>query len=493
MSINEEKWIAHRDATQAEFDKFNEGQTPENKITVRSPFTTELPNVKFLDKKEKPYKGKNGEPDGVNVYQPIKGVDSQGSEITWKVQLPTAIAPRGYCTIKHDKGELDAIPIVLSMENPDQRLFIEQYDAKMTESAYRLVMSNPSMYSKNLASMKPIKEFTETVLSSADYKMGKMMIGMIMAQLIRKHTVNKVEVEGSPLRNMFLTPLDYKDPEKPNDPPSQMRISWKHTPGVPAVPIGLRQLYDICEGIKRDGTGKVISQKRMGFQCSGELSVSRFNIGIKLNCKSMCTALTIYTFFESKFKDSQAEKHAYVDEYVALSDMENSMNPYILEMLAGLSTTSAPAVVTASVPSGNSFNPSGVDSGSNTLPDVGGMSFLGAITAETTTVVQPVISSTVQPVSVTTPFGASSPNAGLASVIANASQVNPMQQQPSTMVPPSFGGASQFGGMPPPAFTSNGMASTSNMPPVFGMTPMSGDRLSGFNPTMIPTQVSGTI
>lgn len=491
MSINEEKWIAHRDATQAEFDKFNEGETPENRIVVRSPFTTELPSVKFLDKKEKPYKGKAGNPDGINVFQPIKGIDSQGSEITWKAQLPTVIAPRGYCTIKHDKGELNAIPIVLSLNNPDHKLFIDEYETKVTEPAYRMVMGNPGMYATSLSSLKPIKDFSESVIISEQYKMNRMMIGMIMAQLIRKPKINKIIIEDSHLRNMFLTPLDFKDPEKPNEAPNQMRISWKHSPGVPAVPIGLVQLYDLCDGKKIDENGKVLSQKRLGFQCSPELTISKFNIGIKLNPKSLCTALTIFIFFESKFTDSQAGKHSYVDEYLTLDEMSNTMNPYVLEMLAGLSTAEA-TVVSSNIPTGNTFNPSGVETGSNSsINDIGDKSFLKSIATEGNQSTSP---SSPPSIPIATPIGDSSHNETHANVFNNSTSVTPMNQQSTGMIPPAFnGGSSQFGVMPPPVFNPNTISSSNGMPPPFGAPSMTGDRLGSFNPGMINVQQSGTI
>ena len=247
-------------------------------------------------------------------------------------------------------------------------------------------MQQPSLY--GFPSMKPAPAITPEYMNSTTYQINKGMIGVAMSQLIRNHTINKVEVEGSSLKNMFLAPLDFHDPKKPNEPPSQMRISYKHTPGVPAEPIGLRQLFDICEGYNKDANGKILNQKRLGFQCSGEIYVSKFNIGTKLSCKSHCTALTIFNFFESKFKDSQAEKHAYVDENVTLEEMNNEMTSSVLEILKGLATSTP-----TQAPAGNSFNPSGVDNGiTNNLTQVGDNSLLNNI--QTTPVVQETVNTT---------------------------------------------------------------------------------------------------
>lgn len=501
MSINEELFNQHRDATKDEFDKWNNEQKDDMKIIVRSPFTTELPKAKFGEIQRKPYKGKNGQPDGTNVYEPIKGVDSQGTEISWKVQLPTAVAPRGYCLIKHEKGEMKAIPLVLDMGNPDHRLFYNEYQAKMTDESFHHVMMNPSVYGQGFASMKAIKEFTPAVLASQTYTTNRIMIDMVMAKLIRNYAVKKVEVEGSPIKNMFLTPLDFKDPEKPNEPPSQMRISYKHRPGVPAIPIKLQELWDLCEGIKKDENGMVISKKPVGFQCSGEISVNRFNIGIKLNCKATCTALTIYNFFESKFKDSQEVKHSYVDENMALDQMNDAMSGYIIDMLSGLSSSSNSVITKADIPSGNSFNPSGVEfSGTNSTASASAPGFLETANAlqGTHVIAQHVTTSNAPIVTATVISPSDSKNTD---TLSHVETFSPMTQQSSSSLPPSFGVASgmppaynggqqQSFGMPPPS--ANGMPPSfgAGMQPSFGMppssAPMSGDRMSQFNNSMIP-------
>lgn len=505
MSINEELFNQHCAATKEEFDKWNDEQKDEMKIIVRSPFTTELPKAKFGDILKKPYKGKNGQPDGTNVYEPIKGLDSQGTEVSWKVQLPTAVAPRGYTLIKHEKGEMKAIPLALDMGNPDHRLFYDEYQAKMTNEAYHHVMMNPSVYGAGFGSMKPIKEFTPAVIASPTYITNRIMIDMVMAKLIRNYAIKKVEVEGSPIKNMFLTPLDYKDPEKPNEPPAQMRISYKYKPGVPAIPIKLDELWDLCEGIKKDENGMIISKKPTGFQCSGEISVNRFNIGIKLNCKATCTALTIYSFFESKFKDSQEVKHTYVDENITLKNMNDAMSDYIIDMLNGLSSSNNNVNPKTDIPSGDSFNPSGIDlsdKSPNMTPSTPGFLETANAIQSTNAVAQSVATSSA-PIATATVI--SSNDEKLPGTSSPSESFSPMNQQGgSSMLPPSFGvasgmppsfntGVNQSFGMPPPS--SNGMPPPFNtgMNQSFGMPPpsaplMSGDRMNQFNNSMIPTQ-----
>lgn len=490
MPVNEEKWIAHCEATKAEYDKWNEEQLPENKILVRSPFDVELPNIKLLAKKEDPYEAKNGQAAGINVYQPVKAVDSQGTETAWKIQLPTANAPRGYCTIKHDKGEMKVIPIVLDTRNPDHRCFINQYEDKMMTPIIRAIMETPSFYGNALAAIKPISksDFSQETLNSVAYQVNMGVLSSVLTRLIRKPNISKGIVdEKSLLRNMFLNPLNYRDQNKPNEPPVECRISWKRAPLEPPISIGLNQLYDLCEGIKRDETGKKISQKAMGFQCSPELSVSKINIGVKISCKTTCTALTIYTFFESKIKDSQAEKHAYVDEHVSADIFKNSMNDYISEMLKGLSTTEEEVKKS---PVGNSFNPFADTTNLTEIPEG---SLLATITptplpvatvAPTNPAPIPVATIISQPAPTNptpVPVGAKSPNEALNHILNTA----PPVQQNFNMIPPAIN-QSTFPGMPPPpAFP------TSGMPPPFNMQTMSGDRINSFNPSMIPVQNSG--
>lgn len=442
-----EKFNTHIHATEEEFRRWNDAQPEERKIYTRLPFDVEFPQIKFGNHDRKPYKGKNGEADGFNKFQKIKATDSQGSELSYRIQVPSVVAPRGFGTIKTDNGSLDAILVVFDVNNPDHKLFLDNIEKDVIVPVTHEIMKAPGSY--GMQGIKTFQNFDEKVLNSEQYRDNRIAIRSKMSKLINFPKKSKdVFDDESPLRTMFLNPLNYVNPEKPDEHPAEMKISLKLVRGQPARAITLKQLYDLCEGIKKDANGKIISQQRLGFKCSPEIVFTKINNGSKPSIKATCTAITITNFQKSIVKDTQAEKHAYVDEYGVLDNFTNSMNPYIEEMLAGLSSSEETTHTT-----------------SNVNLDVGENSLLAKVIQEP---IQPEQNSTQEQNFALPPMSIPS--------IPQMTPIMPMQQQEINMVPTNFMGMQGMPQIPP-------------MPPMnqqFNMSAMTSDRLNSFNPNMIP-------
>lgn len=501
MSTDLEKFITHRDATADEFNAWNEKQLPTRKIMNRLPFTVAWPTVKFSEGIEKkPYTDKlDPSKSGVNSFKKLKAIDSQGSEVSYKVQLPSVIAPRGFAESKTDNGMIKSLLIVFDMENPDHKLTCNNIDKHITTPACHEIMKAPGVF--GMSELKQILVVDESVLSDPNpmspYKMNMMLIKAKMSKVVSLPKKDKnTYIEDSPLRTMFLNPLYWQDPEKPNEPPNEMGVSLKLTPGVPATPITPIQFFKLCEG-KVYKEAKVISQKRLGCECAPEAIFSKLNIGSKPSTKTTCTNVTVTRFQEAPKSDTQAEKQTYMDENGILDEFTSQLN--LEELLAGLSTGNV-APSSATVLPGNSFNPMGIDSG---LPEgvstnTTGGSFVASVTQTTTQTPQQILTHQSQNNQPPLNFnqGAGSPQVFQQQwqQPLQQLQVNPMQQQ--------FGGAGlsqqPFNNVQLPVSTPFNQFPSQlpqmNSMPSLNMSGGLGDRLGNFQPNMIPTNnVGGSI
>lgn len=358
-----EKFITYRDTTAAEFNAWNEKQPETRKIKNRLPFTLEYPTVKFLPLDKKDYIDKDGK-SGVNKFHKMKAIDSQGSEVGYKVQLPSVIAPRGYALSKGDNGEIMSILIVFDLENPDHKLTCDNIDKMIVEPVCHEIMKAPGAFS--MSSVPTIQTIDENIKTSDKYKMALMLIKGSISKIINLPKINKTTYdENSTLRTMFLNPLEWTNPEKPTDPPMQMLVSLKLYPGVPATPISPNDFAKLCEGKIYDAKGKVISQKRLGCECSPEVVFSKLNIGSKVSAKKMCTAVTVTRFQEAPKTDTQLDKQNYMDQHGVIDEFSSQFNlDEILASIrsAGSSDLTQTQTPTTLIPQGNTFNPMGIDS-----------------------------------------------------------------------------------------------------------------------------------
>ena len=488
MSTNLEIFIDHAKNTQAQFDAWVEKQPATRKITNRLPFTVVWPTIKFAEGIEKkPYINKSDpSKSGVTVFKKIKGTDSQGSEVSYKIQLPSVIAPRGFGESKTDSGLIKSLLIVFDLENPDHKITCDNFDARITIPACHEIMRAPGIFS--MPEVKQFTSFDETVLADPKYAMNMMLIKAKMAKIINFPKKDKnTYIEDSPLRTMFLNPLYYQDPEKMNEPPAEMFVSLKLTPGVPATPIKPSQFFQICEGkIFKDG--KMIGQKRLGCECSPEIVFSKLNIGSKPSTKFTCTAVTVTRFQEAPKNDTQLEKQNYMDENGVMDEFTNNLN--LEELLAGLSTGNIePQTVT--VPAGNNFNPMGIDSG---LPEGGstnGGSLVASIQQSQQTPQQVMQQQQQQSNQQSLNFqqGAASPQQFQQQQWQQPQQqsVNPMQQQFG-----GVGGVQQpFNNLQPAPVPLAFNSFPPQVPQISGLPSLNmssglGDRLSNFQSNMIP-------
>lgn len=470
--INIEEYNAHAAATESAFLEYNAKQkeTEPDYELARFCFSTSLQNIKYEDFVKKPYKGKNGQSDGTNVYHPVKGIDSQGNEGTWKAQLPTVLAPKGYCNIKHDNGTLQTIPIVLDMRNPDHKLFYDEFQTKIMKPLIKLICTTPQNY-KAMANAK--YKFVDGQAYENDplYTQAANLALATVSLPIRDYAIRKVPVEGSPLKNMFINPLNWFDETKPDEPPSKMRITFLPSPTATPIPITLDELWDISEGLIRDENGVVIKKKPIGFQCSPEIYINKLNVGVKVSYKVVCSSITIFKFFESKVNDTQAVKVQYAAENLTEEQLHGSMNSYVIDLINSKKTVGQGIQQPTEYKAEKNFSPNG-DSTQVPSNNTSAGDSLVNVLSEKSAATAAVEETTVSPLFAQQAQQAATPM---------PSFVPPMNQgMPSFTATPSMNQAMQFqqGGM-------SGMPSFA--PP--NMVPnMNGDRLSQFTPSAIPMQ-----
>lgn len=361
MSTDLETFYEYLSASTEEFNAWNERQPDNKKIFNRLPFTVRFKQVK-LDKIDTiDYVDKDGKP-GKNKFRKFKMIDTQGCETSAKAQSPSVIAPRGYCTIKTDNGDLKAIPVLYDLQNPDHRIFIDNIDDSITRAAVHEIMKEPGAYGPSFSTITAITDFNETVCSSREYEMSNMIIRASISKVVNYVKLNKTTYDKtSSERTIFLNPLFYQNREKPNDAPIEMSISVKTTPGEPAIPISMSMLHDICAGKIFPGG------ENHGFECSPEISFIKLNIGSKISTKTSCTAITITRFFIAPKNNTQETKLKYIDERGVVDQYTSGLGN-MHELLAGLKYTITPNVINSTMgeynPMGNSSLPPPIENNS---------------------------------------------------------------------------------------------------------------------------------
>lgn len=469
MSTDLERFIMHRDSTKDEFDSWNEKQPDSRKIRNRLPFTVVWPTAKFSDGIEKkPYiDKKDPTKSGVNSFKKLKATDSQGSETSYRVQLPSVIAPRGLAESKTDSGLIKSLLIVFDLENPDHKITCDNFDKHISIPACHEIMKSPGIFS--MPEVKQFLSFDESTFTDVDkakYAMNMMLIKAKMSKVINLPKKDKnTYIEDSPLRTMFLNPLYYQNPEKTNEPPSEMIVSFKLTPGQPAIAIKPDQFFLLCEGkVVKDG--KMVDQKRLGCECAPEVIFTKLNIGSKPSTKSTCTAVTVTRLQEAPRNDTQSEKQNYMDTNGCIDEFTNQLN--LEELLAGLSTgnltTNSSTVIT-----GNSFNPMGID---NNLPTSIGN---GIGTVENSLIGSFQKTQTPQEI-----LYQQSSN--------NQQSLNNQQSSLFSSFPTQLNNTSLSNSNQSMSFSS--FPSQINNIPSLNLSNSNDDRLSNFQPSMIPTSTS---
>lgn len=315
-----------------EFNKWSDSiakEDEEKRIKMRLPFTITAPKVKFNDLEKKPFIDKKDGKSGTNLFKKFKFINSQGVESYPKLQLPSIIAGRGYCTLKTDKGEFKCIPVTFDLRNPDHKAFCEVIDSLYRDAIHE-IMKKPGDFGKVC---KSFPEITPDVLKSKEYEKVFDNILESMSRLLNFPKVNGDFDLDSHYRTMFLTPQFYQNPEKLQDPPVEMKVFIKAAPGEPPFQMSPSELYRICEGFEGyTEDGKEIKGDCKGFECSPEISFTKLNAGSKISLTNNCTAITITRFQAAKKVNSQENKSKYIDdhgvadEYTANVNLENLRN-----------------------------------------------------------------------------------------------------------------------------------------------------------------------
>lgn len=387
MTTDLEKYLRFRNNTEEAFNQWNDKQPDNRKIHNRLPFSVEFLKVKFSEGFEKKaYVGKDGKP-GNAVFKKIKHISPQGGEVSAKVQSPSVIAPRGYCNVKTDSGEIKSIICVYDTENPEHKRFIDNIENDITTPAIHEIIKYPGTF--GFQEFPPIETLNEQVMQSELYKSAVSSVRTKMAKIVNRIKINKNTVDfSSPLRTVFFSPLYFKDPEKPNDPPVEMAVYLKTVPGQPARVITPSQLFQICEGYEPkevveivDGVSKsvikMVKGSAKGMECSPEGNFGKLTT--KPSTKLTCTSITITRFQIAPKNNTQEGKLKYVDEYGVEDTFTSQMN--MDSLLEGLSNALPGVSSNGQVPVGNTFNPMGVDAGVSNPPTIGSSSLIAAAQA----------------------------------------------------------------------------------------------------------------
>lgn len=366
MTTNLETFEQWRVSTQDEFNAWNDAQPETRKIRIRLPWTVNFPDVKFLGFDKKPYTDKTTGKSGVNIFKRMRYINSQGTESAYKVQSPTVISPRGYCTIKTEKGDFKTILVTYDRGNPDHRRYTDNIDEKISKAAVHEILKTPADFG---VQETPIPVVTEEIRGTKEYEMAVYSVTKNLAKILNLPKLAGGFDTKSPLRTVFLTPSFYQELDKDGNPmggPSEMTVWIKTDPLSPAQEITPEQLYLICDGFLEIKDGKVIKGDKKGFECSPEINFCKLNAGSKPSTKTTCTAITITRFQAAPKSNSQEEKLKYL-EANAVAD-EYSMNMNMENLLMGLkSSCGVTSKGIPSIPNGT-YNPMDVNSGSSQLP-----------------------------------------------------------------------------------------------------------------------------
>lgn len=394
MSTNLEVFEQWKQSSQERFDIWNDKQPETRKIHVRLPFSVRFPKIKFTDFDRKPYIDKKTGVSGTNVFKRMKISNSQGQDVAAKIQSPTVISPRGYTLLKTSKGEFKTILVVYDLENPDHEIFCNSIENDITLPAMHEILKTPGDFG---IQESPFPVINETVLASKEYEMAIYGVKKTIAKILNFPKTAAGFDFRSPLRTVFLSPMFFQDPEKPDDPPSEMTVYIKIDATSPPFVITPDELMAICDGFKGVVDGKVIKGDKKGFECGPEINFQKLNAGSKPSTKISCSSITITRFQAAPKNNSQEEKIKYLDS-IGASD-EYSIQMGMDSLLAGLRGASIEAKsLTTSNIAGNTFDPMG-GSSSSTPPEISNslLSTLENVISNTITIPNEVVQQQLPP------------------------------------------------------------------------------------------------
>ena len=451
MATDLETYATYKLETQEAFNIWNAKQPDNRKILNRLPWTI-IPNpVKFSDGFEKkPFPARDGKPAGINNFKKIKGISPQGGEVAAKMQSPSVLAPKGYCTVKTDNGPLKTIICVYDSENPEHKLFLDNIENRITNPAIHEIIKNAGAFS--FQEFESIQIFDEQTIASENYKNAVMLVRGKMAKVVNRIKIDKKTVDfKSPLRTIFYGPMDFNMSERPEDPTCttfnhiETVVSLKLIPGRPPHIIKLDQLYMICEGweekevqvqkmingiMQTTTERKLIKGEPKGMECSPEANFSKLNAGSKPSTKMTCPSITITRFQIAQRGDTQINKNKAFDEYGVEDEFTAQMN--MDSLLNGLANASTVLPTINKTPiNGGGFNPMNVESN---ITSGGNDSFLSG--SQTSNIV-PQSPAVVNVSSLTT-----TPGVGI------SQQMAPQMPQPFNSSNFNFPSQVQSGGMP---------------------------------------------
>lgn len=363
MTTNLEIFEQWKTETQGEFDLWNEAQPENRKIKTRLPWTVNFPTVKYLGFDKKPYVDTKTGQSGVNIFKRMRYNNTQGMEVAYKVQSPTVIAPRGYCTIKTEKGEFKTILVVYDRSNPDHRRYTDNIDNEISKSAVHEILKTPADFG---VQENAIPVITEEIKLTEEYKMAVYSVTKNLAKILNLPKIAGGFDFKSPLRTVFLSPSFFQEKDKDGTPiglPSVMAVWIKTNPNLPAAAITPDELYEFCDGFEGIGAdGKKIKGEKKGFECSPETNFCKLNAGSKPSTKTTCTAITITRFQPAPKSNSQEEKLKYLETHAVTDEYSMQMNMDTL--LSGLrnACVGAPSAATGS------YNPMDHSSTGTQLP-----------------------------------------------------------------------------------------------------------------------------
>jgi len=178
------------------FNKWNEEQIEEYRITNRVNFTKVFPKIHFGPRVEVPSKKPNE--DGkfsMNASCKAFQLEPNGREKAYYIDMPAVVSKRGFVTTENKASgkKSVSIPITLYRSNPDHLKFINGMLEIRTEAA------------KHIAATPMLKPGTKNI-SEILLKMSKLFYFEVDNDNIPNPESEEVYY--------FLTPLDYTDEEK---------------------------------------------------------------------------------------------------------------------------------------------------------------------------------------------------------------------------------------------------------------------------------------
>lgn len=403
MSANLQQYFEYLNQTEEEFNKWNLAQPPTRQILNRLPWTIKFNDAIFAPGFEKKaYVGKDGN-SGTNSFKKIKQRTPEGAEISYKVQSPSVICPRGYTELKTEKGNFKVMICIYDTTNPEHARFLKNIEDHLTTPAIYEIMRYPVEF--GFSDFNAFSSFDAGVLASEQFKDCSRDVSKKMSKIVNKIKISKTAYDhSSPLRSVFVTPMYFKDPEKPTEPAAEMVVNLKLRKGAPPHVITPAQLFMICEGweekevpvqkmingfLTNTTEKKLVKCKPKGMEFSPELYFSKLNAGVKPSTKMLCTSVTITRFQSAPKIDTQGDKSAAYDKTGVEDDFTLGMNmESLLGLLPGMtnpnkgdSTESTSSTVTTATAD---FNPMGNSNITSTVSSGGG-SLVSAMSQQTVT------------------------------------------------------------------------------------------------------------